>query len=174
MFSDFISKLQTMFSVTKSELITSAFILFFLVFGLIAKSLKNSDIESSKEPITKIYSKLDSLAEVNKNTITGTDNYGNSYEKLAFADTIIKKVANYGSPSNKPNKKANDMKNTKVNLNTASKVQLMKIPGIGEKTAIKILEYREKHQFTNVDDIMNIKGIGKKKFEKMKEFIEIK
>ncbi|MBI5325003.1 MAG: helix-hairpin-helix domain-containing protein [Ignavibacteriae bacterium] len=62
----------------------------------------------------------------------------------------------------------------KVNLNTASKVELMKLPGIGEKTAIAILEYRQSTRFNKPSDIMKIKGIGPKKFEKMREYLEVR
>ena len=58
-----------------------------------------------------------------------------------------------------------------ININTASKDQLMTVSGIGEVTAEKIIEYRSKHRFKKKEDIMNIKGIGNAKFEKMKDEI---
>ncbi|MGI5949094.1 DUF655 domain-containing protein [Peptoniphilus sp.] len=59
----------------------------------------------------------------------------------------------------------------KINLNTADLNSLTNIPGVGEKTAQKILEYREKNRFKNIEDIKNVDGIGDKKFESMKDFI---
>lgn len=58
-----------------------------------------------------------------------------------------------------------------VNLNTASKTRLMTIPGIGEATADRILQYRSHTPFSRPDDLMNIKGIGEKRFERMRPFI---
>jgi len=59
-------------------------------------------------------------------------------------------------------------------LNSAGKIDLMKLPGIGEKTAEKIIEYRNNFgKFRHPQDIMNVKGIGEKKFEKLKSFIII-
>ena len=59
----------------------------------------------------------------------------------------------------------------KININTANKEQLMKLPGIGDKRAIEIINYRENKKFRNIEDIKNISGIGDKTFEKIKELI---
>ena len=58
-----------------------------------------------------------------------------------------------------------------ININTASKEQLMMISGVGDVTADKIIEYRSKKRFKKIEEIMNIKGIGNAKFEKMKDEI---
>ena len=58
-----------------------------------------------------------------------------------------------------------------ININTADKDLLMKLNGIGEKRANDIIEYRSKHPFKKIEDIMNIKGIGKKTFENIKNLI---
>ena len=47
----------------------------------------------------------------------------------------------------------------KVNINTASKEEIMTLNGIGEQTAIKIIEYRETNRFNEIEDLMNVKGI---------------
>ncbi len=61
-----------------------------------------------------------------------------------------------------------------ININTANKNKLSKIPGIGESTAEKIIFYRtENGEFEKIEDIMNIKGIKEKKFNKIKEYIYI-
>ena len=59
-----------------------------------------------------------------------------------------------------------------INLNTATKEQLMTLNGIGEVKAAAIVAYRqEKGMFNSVDEIKNISGIGEKTFEKIKQFI---
>lgn len=49
----------------------------------------------------------------------------------------------------------------------------MTLPGVGPKTADKIIEYREKNKFESIEDIKNINGIGDKTFERLKDLIQI-
>lgn len=58
-----------------------------------------------------------------------------------------------------------------ININTADAAELMKLKGVGEKTAEKIIEYRVQTPFEKPEDIMNVKGIGEKKFEDIKDHI---
>ena len=58
-----------------------------------------------------------------------------------------------------------------VNINKASKEELMKLPGIGEKLADQIVSYREDHPFKKTSDICNVSGIGEAKFDKIKDLI---
>lgn len=61
-----------------------------------------------------------------------------------------------------------------VNINTASIDELTELPGVGESTAEKIILYREeKNGFKKTDELLNIKGIGRKKFDKLKSIIKI-
>jgi len=61
----------------------------------------------------------------------------------------------------------------KVNLNTATKEELLTIPNIGESKANLIIEYRNNTPFTKIEDIMNIKGIGSGIFEKIKDYLTV-
>lgn len=58
-----------------------------------------------------------------------------------------------------------------ININTAAEEELETLPGVGEKTARAIIEYRSRTPFTAVEDIMNVDGIGEKKFENIKSMI---
>jgi competence protein ComEA len=56
-----------------------------------------------------------------------------------------------------------------VNLNTAGLAELAALPGIGEKTAARIVEYRQKNgPFKKIEELMNVQGIGEKSFLKLK------
>ena len=61
-----------------------------------------------------------------------------------------------------------------VNINTASPTELEALPGIGAKTAARIVEYRQKNgPFKKVEDLMNVRGVGEKNFLKLKPQIAV-
>ena len=77
-------------------------------------------------------------------------------------------------PLDNSNNNQEEAKELKVNINTATKDELMNLPNIGESKALAIIEYREKNGlFTSIDDIKNVSGIGDKLFEAIKENISI-
>ena len=66
-------------------------------------------------------------------------------------------------------------KSIMVNINTADISQLDTLPGIGDSTAQKIIDYRKENgKFNSIEDITNVKGIGDSKFEKIKDYITVK
>jgi competence protein ComEA len=74
------------------------------------------------------------------------------------------------TPATAPAQKAKPVSTEKVNLNTANLDQLQTLPGVGEATAKRIIEHRTKvGKFAKIEDILNVKGIGEKKFQKMKD-----
>ncbi len=63
----------------------------------------------------------------------------------------------------------------KININTASKTELMKLKGVGRELAEKIIEYREKNgPFAKPEDIRKITGIGKGIWEANRETITVR
>lgn len=60
-----------------------------------------------------------------------------------------------------------------ININMASKNELMEITGVGEVIADRIIEYRNNNRFKNIEEVKNVKGIGDATFEKMKSQITV-
>ena len=174
---DFLTSIKTMTGTTGSELTIAGILLLGLIFGSIIKAFdKDSYNETKINP--EVFRILDSLAENARLTYKGTDAANNPglTENTITNDSIITKSdsAKMSMAISKNTTKADRIKGIIIDLNKASKAELVKLPNVGEKTAVAIIEFRKNHPFRNISDIKKIKGIGEKKFESMKEFIEVR
>ncbi len=61
-----------------------------------------------------------------------------------------------------------------IDLNHASLAELDTLPGIGPKTAEKIMQYRSQNPFRSVDDLDNVHGIGEKKLEAVRHLVTVR
>lgn len=62
----------------------------------------------------------------------------------------------------------------KINVNTATAEMLQKLPGIGPAYSKRIIQYREEHgEFSSIEELIKIKGIGKKRLEKLRPFVKL-
>lgn len=62
----------------------------------------------------------------------------------------------------------------KININTATKSELQMLKGVGDSTADAIIQYREENgMFKSVQDLVNVKGIGSKKIEKLSDSLTV-
>ena len=59
----------------------------------------------------------------------------------------------------------------RISINTADEETLQQLPGIGPAIAGRIVDYRNEQSFSSLEDIMNVKGIGEKMFEKIRDEI---
>ncbi|MBR5816257.1 MAG: helix-hairpin-helix domain-containing protein [Anaerotignum sp.] len=63
---------------------------------------------------------------------------------------------------------------SEIDINTASVADLDRLSGIGESRAMDIIKYREENgNFSRIEDIMNVPGIGEKIFEEIKGQITV-
>lgn len=94
-----------------------------------------------------------------------SDNENTEYISSNSGDNII--VEGAGNMNN-------EEKTSIININTATKEELMSLTGIGESTANKIISYREENgKFNKIEDIKNVPGIGDAKFEAIKDDIKV-
>jgi comEA protein len=167
------------FSFTKNEAKVILFIIAVLITGFsikyvkhISDSNKKSDFDYTKtEESFKKLSKVSTIPEDNssQNNFSGINNSENPLQKKLYSveDSIKAK-------EKKKSKKEELLKPKSININTATKEILVTLPGVGESTADKIIKYRESHNgFKKTEHIMKVKGIGKKKFDKLKDYIYV-
>jgi competence protein ComEA len=60
-----------------------------------------------------------------------------------------------------------------LDLNTATLEQLDTLPGVGEVTAGRIIAYRSAHPFTAVDELLEVPGIGQRRFDQLKDLVTV-
>ena len=100
------------------------------------------------------------------------------YENMTIT-TMISNDYNYEKTNNDTQKNDEHVKIKTtiyeiININEADVDKLTTLPGIGEKMAQNIVDYRNKvGRFKTIQDILNVNGIGEKKFESIKKYIEV-
>jgi competence protein ComEA len=169
MLKDFLKSLHF----TKSETRVIVFIAVVVSTGYVIKNFKQF-VEDVDKPYD--YSGLDSefikksLNKVRIESFSALEDSA-SYDPQTFAAEI--EAAGKKIDSNKIELPAYG--GSVININTAGKQELENLPGIGEATAERIIIFRdEKGGFKKPEDLMKVKGIGKKKFEKLKDLITVK
>jgi len=61
-----------------------------------------------------------------------------------------------------------------VNINTATRTELIQVPKIGEKMAERIVDFRKANgPFRRIEDIMNVKGMGEKTFLAIRPYLTV-
>ena len=60
-----------------------------------------------------------------------------------------------------------------VNINTATVTELAFLPGVGESKAKAIVKHRGTRPFKKVEDLMRVKGIGRKSFKEMRGYLTV-
>ena len=83
-------------------------------------------------------------------------------------------VAQTPPPASPPAQSSPAPQGAALNLNTATKADLEKLPGVGPAMAQRILEYRQKvGAFKKAEELMNVQGIGEKSFLKLKPLVTV-
>jgi competence ComEA-like helix-hairpin-helix protein len=154
---------------TKLELKVIVFLLFVFITGFIIKTYWLSE---KNNPVIYDYSKQDSL-------FLNIGNYNKDSEgKTSTNDIKVdykQEVLDFRKPEFKTGN-SNDLPvENSIDINKAAKIAFERLPGIGPKTADKIIAYRIKiKRFEKLEELLNVKGIGKTKFNKIKKYLYIK
>lgn len=159
-------KLSKKLNLTPTELKLSAFLIIALAAGLLIKFV--SGINEKTELSFYNYAELDSIFfSEEKNDTNNSEllnkNVDYKQEVFDFNKQSFNNVYNKQLPAEKI-----------INLNKATKQELMNLPGIGEKTAENIIELRDQlTKFRKLEDLLKVKGIGSKKLDKIKKYLYI-
>lgn len=163
-----LDKISKNLGLTKTEIKTVVFIVSIFILGLGYKHL----IKNSEKPEYKVfdYSAQDSLFYENETDSTTYFSLKSDEKKVDYKQEVL----DFNNRSfNNIQKKIIPAENS-INLNSAGIKELAQLPGIGEKTASKIVEYRNSiKKFTNINQLLSVTGIGKSKFQKIKKYIFI-
>ena len=101
--------------------------------------------------------------------ISKDGNMGSSVNQSGVEGSVAGRASKTGSP-----KQGKNSDSEMVNINTADVEGLKKLKGIGPAMAQRIIDYREANgSFQAPEEIMQVKGIGKAKYAKLKEQIAI-
>ncbi len=162
-----LNTIQTKFKISRFELTAILIIILGAVLAIPGGELykAHKKVESTSPELVQL---IEEFANNSKSTYIGSDVSGAADSTLIAGDTIIASESKFPTSSKKLLTDG-----TKISLNNASKTELMRIPNVGDATANRIIEYRSRNRFKRIQDIMNVKGIGEKKFEKMQKHLSL-
>ncbi|MCW3791387.1 helix-hairpin-helix domain-containing protein [Paenibacillus sp. LS1] len=118
----------------------------------------------------------DSVVQTTSQTDANPPDTSNSIEPVAQSTNSNPSVTSEtASNSNPPVVREVTGDSGKIDVNTAPVSKLTELPGIGEKKAQAIVDYRNAHgPFVKVSDLTKVKGIGMKMLEKMAPYVQIR
>lgn len=126
------------------------------------------NIESDK----RLSDAVDKLGGVTENADLNNINLAMKIEDANHY--IIPKIGEEIKNNESINNENNNSDSNKVNINNATIEDLDKLPGIGEATANKIINYRKENgDFKSIEELKNVNGIGSKKYEQIKDEITL-
>ena len=166
-----LKKLSKKIGFTETEI---KVILFLAVGFLIGFAIKIYRDDSKAEYKSYVYTKEDSLFNYYNNRAEKNLNNEKNRKEDKLVDSK-EEVLDFSSTGFEKKKTLSPPEEKSININEADLETLVRLPGIGEKTAQKIVDLRNtKSKFENLEELMEVKGIGEVKFNKIKKFLYIK
>ena len=162
-------KLSKKIGFTETEIIVILFLTGLFIVGFVYVEFIKDGSDQEYKFID--YSKEDSLFSIYSNI---NPEYDPEDSLLINNLEIKKRVLELSDTIAYVKKDVSSLAEKSININTAGINEWVQLPGIGEKTAEKIIQLRnERGKFRRVDELMDVKGIGEVKFNKIKKFLYI-
>lgn len=165
MLKDSLNNIRKRIGFTDTEIKIVLFLAVVFIAGLAIKLTQAGDRAEYKDfdysKSDSLYAAADTANALNERTVK-EDTADSS------VDSLLLRREDYKSKSKTV------LKEKSISVNKASAEELTQLPGIGIKTAEKIIEYRTAHgKFKAINELLEVKGIGEKKLEKIKKIIFI-
>lgn len=162
-----LSKVSKKLGFTSYELSTLLFLLLLFLTGLVIKVSRTEAPEAEQFGYAAADSLFTNLAERADSENYSAFNSANVDSKQDFSDfksqEFLRKTG------------ADELAGNSIDINTAAYKELLLLPGIGPRTAEKIIAYRKENGgFQSIEEITNVSGIGRRKFQEIKHYIYTK
>jgi len=134
------------------------------------KIYSKKEVSNAKESVNKEPEVVEIIKEIEKECVCPEIEYTCDTKNDALIEEDKNNLINNKDENSE---EINDDKASIVNINTATKEELMTITGVGEAKANAIIEYRKNNKFERIEDILNVSGIKDAMFETIKDYITV-
>lgn len=175
----FIQRIESRFGLTRGDVTVALFLAGSALFGFIYTEFfeGNDDVQSRAE-LLALAGRYDSVREARSQAELGglyphdSDSVVRPWDPLTEEEVLRERMSEGGSTGGRA-KKLTLEDAAPIDINTAPPEVLQLLPRVGETIAGRIVEYRAGRPFRKIEEIMKVRGIGPKTFDKMKGYLTV-